>query len=54
LVRQTIDFALDDRGSLTKRLRPLLKRTIWVAIVAAPWAVLGLVAWSLLNVPLSG
>jgi hypothetical protein len=48
------DFALDDRGSLTKRLRPLLKRTIWVAIVAAPWAVLGLVAWSLLNVPLSG
>jgi hypothetical protein len=48
------DFALDDRGSVAKRLRPLLKLTAWVAIVAAPWAALGLLAWSLLNVfPLS-
>jgi hypothetical protein len=49
------DFALDDRASAARRLRPLRKLTVWVAIVAAPWAVLGLLAWSLLNVfPLSG
>jgi hypothetical protein len=48
------DFALDMGRPVAKRLRPVLKLTIWAAVVLAPWAVIGLVVWSLLNVfPLS-
>ena len=48
------DFALDMGRPVAKRLRPVVKLTVWVAVVLAPWAVISLVAGSLLNVfPLS-
>ena len=48
------DFALDFKRPVTKRLRPVVKLTLWVALIVVPWAAISLVAWSLLNfVPLS-
>ena len=48
------DFALDFKRPFTKRLRPVVKLTLWVALIVVPWAAISLVAWSLLNlVPLS-
>lgn len=41
------NFALDTKRPVTRRLRPLLRLTLWAALIAVPWAALSLVAWSL-------
>jgi hypothetical protein len=48
------NFALDTKRPVARRLRPILRLTLWAALIVVPWAALSLVAWSLLNlVPVS-